>query len=50
MNVGDKIIGIKAGDRYAQGTVRPIWLVVFNEVETLPDSDRGAGGFGSTGV
>ena len=50
MNVGDTIIGIKAGDRYAQGTVKPIWLVVFNEVEMLPGSDRGTGGFGSTGA
>ncbi len=50
MNVGDKIIGIKAGDRYAQGTVKPIWLVVFNEVEMLPGSARGTGGFGSTGA
>jgi len=50
MNVGDTIVGIKAGDRYAQGTVKPIWLVVFNEVEDLSDSDRGTGGFGSTGA
>jgi len=50
MNVGDRIVGIKAGDRYAQGTVRPIWIVGFIEVDELPNSNRGTGGFGSTGV
>ena len=50
INVGDKIVSIKAGDRYAQGTVKPIWLAAFNEVEELPSSNRGMGGFGSTGV
>lgn len=50
MNVGDRIVGIQAGDRYAQGTVKPVWVVGFIEVEELSSSDRGTGGFGSTGV
>ena len=36
------------GDRIAQGMIIPIQQVSFEEGE-LSDTDRGAGGFGSTG-
>ena len=40
---------ITAGDRIAQLIVMPVPSVRFVEVERLPGSDRGEGGFGSTG-
>ena len=38
------------GERIAQGLVIPIPKVEFEEVESLSDTERGAGGFGSTGL
>jgi dUTP pyrophosphatase len=38
------------GDRVGQLIIMPYPQVQFEEVEELSDSDRGAGGFGSTGV
>lgn len=40
---------IEPGDRIAQLIVLPVTRARFVEVERLPGSDRGAGGFGSTG-
>jgi dUTP pyrophosphatase len=37
------------GDRIAQLVVQRVEHVVLHEVETLPGSDRGEGGFGSSG-
>ena len=37
------------GDRIAQLVIQRVALPVFHEVETLPGSARGDGGFGSTG-
>ena len=41
---------VRRGDRIAQLVVQPVTRVVFDVVDELPDSTRGAGGFGSTGV
>lgn len=41
---------IRRGDRIAQLVVQPVESARFVEVEHLPESVRGAGGFGSTGV
>ena len=41
---------VKAGDRVAQALIVPVPSVQFVEVDTLGDTERGAGGFGSTGV
>jgi dUTP pyrophosphatase len=49
-NVGNYPIEVKAGDRLAQGVISKVELVEFNEVEKLSDTDRGTGGFGSTGL
>lgn len=38
------------GDRIAQLAILPYYDVVFYEVPSLDDTDRGDGGFGSTGV
>lgn len=40
---------VAVGDRIAQLVIVPIVAARFIPVETLPDSVRGAGGFGSTG-
>ncbi len=49
INQSDKAYEIAPGERIAQIVIMPV--VVPNPVETdeLPESDRGAGGFGSTG-
>lgn len=41
---------IAPGDRIAQLIVMPVSRAVFVQVEDLPESARGEGGFGSTGV
>ena len=43
-------ISFKKGDRIAQLVIQQVERANFVEVEYLPGSDRGAGGFGSTGV
>ena len=40
---------IERGDRIAQLVVQPVSRAVFRAVSELPDSSRGAGGYGSTG-
>ena len=42
-------IDIRRGDKIAQLVILPVPQVALAEVEELPVSDRGAGGFGSTG-
>ncbi|MEU4802391.1 dUTP diphosphatase [Actinosynnema sp. NPDC023587] len=42
-------IVLSRGDRIAQLVVQKVEHAVFREVGDLPDSDRGAGGYGSTG-
>ncbi|MFM6973605.1 MAG: dUTP diphosphatase [Agromyces sp.] len=46
----EQSFSINAGDRIAQMIVMPVSRARFVPVETLPGSDRGEGGFGSTGV
>lgn len=41
---------INEGERVAQIVIMPYLPLEFNEVDTLEDTDRGAGGFGSTGI
>ena len=38
------------GERIAQMVITPVWTPPYEEVEDLTDSDRGTGGFGSTGA
>lgn len=40
---------VSCGDRIAQLVIVPYLPAVFEETEALSDTDRGAGGFGSTG-
>ena len=48
-NHGDKEFFINNGDRIAQMVLVPILKVQFEEVQDLPETIRGPGGFGSTG-
>lgn len=48
-NVSDSDITFNAGDRIAQMMVMPSYKFRAQEVDTLPDSERGEQGFGSTG-
>ena len=49
-NIGDEPFQIHKGDRIAQMLVMPSYRFKANVVDSLEDSDRGSGGFGSTGV
>ena len=49
-NLGDQPFTVTRGMRIAQMVVQPVVRAQFIEMETLPDSGRGAGGFGSTGT
>lgn len=49
-NLGSGPFPIKRGDRIAQLVPAPVQRARFDEVESLEDTARGAGGFGSTGL
>lgn len=49
MNAGEAPFVIAHGDRIAQMVAAPVEQARFAVVETLPDTLRGIGGFGSTG-
>ena len=52
-NTGEDTFKIKNGDRIAQGVIAPVQIkrtTKFITVNQLDDSDRGTGGFGSTGL
>jgi len=46
---GERPVRLRRGDRIAQLVVQRVEIPLFVEVETLPGSQRGAGGHGSTG-
>ncbi len=48
-NLGAEPFTVERGMRIAQMVVAPVTRIIWNEVDALPDSARGAGGFGSTG-
>jgi dUTP pyrophosphatase len=49
-NLGTNMFHIKVGDRIAQMVVAKLPAVAFVLVENLTDTERGMGGFGSSGV
>ncbi|MBS0409006.1 MAG: dUTP diphosphatase, partial [Proteobacteria bacterium] len=49
INHGAEDFVIRRGDRIAQLLITPVEQAVWEEVESLDDTARGAGGFGSTG-
>ena len=50
INHGDAPFVIARGDRIAQLVIAPVSQLVWTEVDALPETARGSGGFGSTGV
>lgn len=49
-NLSDQPYMVGAGERVAQGVIAPVTRADFEEIEILPASERGCGGFGSTGL
>jgi dUTP pyrophosphatase len=49
VNLGAAPVTIERGMRIAQMVVSPVTRVTWEKVDRLPDTDRGTGGFGSTG-
>jgi dUTP pyrophosphatase len=49
INLGEQVIQINPGDRIAQLVIAPVVRAELVEVEGLPESSRGDGGFGHTG-
>ena len=49
-NLGDAPFPIRRGDRIAQLVPAPVQKAVFVAVDSLDDTARGTGGFGSTGL
>ena len=49
INLGKAPFTIEPGMRIAQMVIAPVARVVVEEVEDLDETDRGGGGFGSTG-
>lgn len=49
VNLGSETIQIERGERIAQMVVVPVATQEYEIVDELPESSRGAGGFGSTG-
>lgn len=50
INLGHEDFEISAGDRIAQIIVAPVTIGNFIQSESISETERGAGGFGSTGV
>jgi dUTP pyrophosphatase len=48
-NLGGEPFAVRRGERIAQLVPAPVLKADFREVETLGETSRGAGGFGSTG-
>ena len=50
VNLGQTAFAISRGMRIAQMVIAPVSRAIWQEAETLDDTQRGAGGFGSTGT
>lgn len=49
INHGDTPFPVQRGDRIAQMIIAPVSHISWNELDLLPETDRGSGGFGSSG-
>lgn len=49
INLGAEPFTIQRGERIAQLVLAPVTRLAWREVDALGETDRGAGGFGSTG-
>lgn len=50
INQSDTPYTVQPGERIAQLCIAPVWQAAFAETETLSETRRGEGGFGSTGT
>jgi dUTP pyrophosphatase len=50
MNHSKKDLVVRSGERIAQMIVNKIERITLEEVKDLPETERGAGGFGHTGI
>ena len=50
INLGNKTFVVERGTRIAQMVLCPVVKAKFKEVDSLDDTNRGVGGFGSTGL
>jgi len=50
VNFGDTDFQVKKGDKVAQIVIAPVVQAQVVETSEVDETDRGAGGFGSTGV
>jgi len=50
LNAGDTPFTLTRGMRIAQAVLAPVVRILWREVADLPDTERSAGGFGSTGL
>ncbi len=50
VNLGEEPFTIRHGDRIAQMVIAPVTQAIVEEADTLEKTERGASGFGSTGV
>ena len=50
LNLGDKPFTVKRGDRIGQMVINKIYHAAWKTVEELEKTERGAGGFGHTGL
>ena len=50
INHGNEVFKVEKGMKICQMVIKPIWTVNVQEVQELDDTERGTGGFGSTGV
>ena len=50
INLGSSDFTINSGDRIAQMVVAPVTQASFSLTDSLSETERGTGGFGSTGV
>lgn len=49
-NLGSSVYSVAFGDRIAQGVISAVIQCKFKQTSELPPTERGSGGFGSTGV
>jgi len=49
VNLGDQDFTVSRGERIAQMVIAPVTQASWQEVNDLPETERGTGGFGSTG-
>ena len=50
INHSDEMFSVKAGDRIAQLVIMAVETVEYVEAASLDETQRGSGGFGSTGI